>query len=61
MSFTPDVLRRIEHMEQALIGTWELANDIGNGFNQYFHNSSCTTLLSRRFVLYRSATRGRHP
>ena len=28
-------------LEQALIGTWELANEVYNGgFTQYFHNSS---------------------
>jgi len=31
----------LELAEQALIGTWELANEVYNGgFTQYFHNSS---------------------
>ncbi|MEA2903238.1 MAG: hypothetical protein QOG83_1375 [Alphaproteobacteria bacterium] len=33
--------RNLHVAEQALIGTWELANEVYNGgFTQYFHNSS---------------------
>ena len=36
-----DSFEQLNPAEQALIGTWELANEVYNGgFTQYFHNSS---------------------